>query len=128
MNRRMWWALRVYPAAWRERYASEFAALLEDVKPGWREWGDVVRGGLKMRVTWNLGTVMTVCGVLGAAVACGFALRLPSVYISTAVVRLANGGTYDHLADHLQRVQTEALSRTSLATIIQSLDLYKEER
>ena len=38
MKRRMRFALSLYPPAWRERYAREFTALLEHVRPGWREF------------------------------------------------------------------------------------------
>src|SRR5215472_3235187 len=63
----------------------------------------------------------------------------PDVYISTAVMRItppqipdklvANTLTSD-MANRLQQMETEILSRTSLAEIIQkpSLDLYKKER
>ena len=55
MKRRMRLALWLYLSAWRERYAREFTALLEEARPGWREFWDVARGGLKMRwLRWNL--------------------------------------------------------------------------
>ena len=41
--------LRVYPAAWRERYGAEFAALLEEGELSWRVQLDVIRGGLIQR-------------------------------------------------------------------------------
>jgi hypothetical protein len=42
----MSWLLRLYPRRWRERYGDEFAALLEDVRPGPRATLDVLVSGL----------------------------------------------------------------------------------
>jgi capsular polysaccharide biosynthesis protein len=130
MNRRVGWALRLYPAAWRQRYGAEFAALLEDVGPGWREWWDVARGGLKMRLKWNFATVTVSCVLLGAAVAGGLALRAPNQYVSTSVVKVdrPDGMTDAQMAEALQRAQTEVLSRTSIAEIIQREDVYRDDR
>jgi hypothetical protein len=132
MNPRIQWAIRCYPSAWRKRYGAEFAALLEDVGPGWRDWWDVARGGLKMRLKWNFATVMAVCGLLGAAVAGGWVCRVPDQYVSTAVFRavLPEGMTEAQFSQQLQRAQTQVLSRTSLAEMIQrrDLDLYKKDR
>src|SRR5690242_3070098 len=52
-------AARLYPKAWRTRYGSEFAALLEDIKPGWGGFLDIVKGALAMQVlTWNFGRIV----------------------------------------------------------------------
>lgn len=40
------WAVRTYPAAWRQRYASEVLAVLDDRPPGWRDTADLARGAL----------------------------------------------------------------------------------
>jgi hypothetical protein len=132
MNPKSQWAIRCYPAAWRKRYGAEFAALLEDVGPGWRDWWDVARGGLKMRLKWNFATVLTACGLLGAAVAGGWVYRVPDQFVSTAVLRIARpeGMTETGFAERLQQAQTTVLSRTSLAEMIQrpELDLYKSDR
>jgi LPS O-antigen subunit length determinant protein (WzzB/FepE family) len=118
-------ALWLYPKAWRERYAREFAALLEDVGAGWRDCWDVARGGLKMRMlTWNLASVTVVCALLGAAAGGGWALRLPDQYISTAVLRMAG----DAKVEDLVRTQSGVLSPRSLREIILKEGLYPEER
>jgi len=132
MNPRVRWAIRCYPAAWRKRYGTEFAALLEDVGPGWRDWWDVTRGGLKMRLKWNFATVLTACALLGAAVAGGWAYREPNKFVSTAVLRVnrPEGMTEAALLERLQQAQTAVLSRTSLAQLMTrpELDLYKRDR
>lgn len=45
------WAARLYPARWRNRYASEFDALLEDFSPSLGDVFDVIRDVLRVRVT-----------------------------------------------------------------------------
>jgi capsular polysaccharide biosynthesis protein len=118
-------ALWLYPKAWRERYAREFAALLEDCGAGWRDCWDVTRGGLKMRMlTWNLASVTVACAVLGAAAGGGWSLRVPDEYISTAVLRVRG----DTSPDKLQQAQVKVLSRLSLVEIMLKEDLYREER
>lgn len=126
MKWRMRMALWLYPRPWRTRYAREFTALLEDVGAGWREFWDVARGGLKMRVlTWNFASVTVGCALLGAVVGGGWSLRTPDQYISTAVIRVADDGK---AGARLLRAQTGVLSRPSLAEMILSEDLYRQER
>ena len=125
MKRRMRFALWLYPPAWRDRYAREFTALLEDVHCGWREFWDVARGGLTMRLLrWNLANVTAACALLGAAIGGGWSLRVPDLYVSTSVFRL----TGDAKVEDLQRVQTEVFSRGSLTAMIVAQDLYRDER
>lgn len=42
--------VRLYPAAWRERYEAEFVALLEERPPGMLDRLDVLRGAIDARV------------------------------------------------------------------------------
>jgi hypothetical protein len=85
------WAARLYPAKWRERYAEEFEALLEDHNAGWREFADVLREAFKMQVTsaavyWKLAGAIAVAGaIVGAAISFG----VPRLYNSTAVIRVS---------------------------------------
>jgi len=82
------WAMRVYPAPWRRRYAREFEALLDDLRPGWRELWDVFKGGLTMRIaTWS--SVPAACAVVGGLAGGLVAYRMPAVYASSATIRLA---------------------------------------
>jgi polysaccharide biosynthesis transport protein len=75
----------------------------------------------------------------GLVIATVVAFLWPDTYISTAVMRITPQQVSDKLvptmvtsqmADRLQQLQTEILSRTSLAELIQkpSLDLYKRDR
>ena len=57
----------LYPRRWRERYAAEFHALIDDVPPGWTALFDVMRGGLSMRVRMSNPALMAVSlGIVGA--------------------------------------------------------------
>src|SRR3954447_1852081 len=84
--------------------------------------------------SWIIGP--TFAGVVIATVV---AFLWPDTYISTAVMRITPQQVPDKLvptvittqmAERLQQLQTEILSRTSLAELIQkpSLDLYKKDR
>jgi hypothetical protein len=127
MKRQMRWVLWLYPRAWRDRYAAEFAALLEDVGWSWSEWRNVAAGGLKMRMlTWNLASVAVACAVLGAGGGIAWSLRAPEQYVSTAVLRVKGEGATS--AERLQSAQTRIFSRGSLADIIQRYDLYRSDR
>jgi hypothetical protein len=140
MRRLLRLAAWLYPAAWRTRYGAEFQALLEDVKPGGRDVWDVLRGGLMMHMTaWNFGRITAGCALAGVMVAGALAYFTPSEYVSTAVLRIAQANLQDgtspadarnKMLEHLQRLQQQILSRSSLAQIIQqpALDLYKSDR
>lgn len=84
--------------------------------------------------SWIIGP--TFAGLVVATVVAFF---WPDTYISTAVMRitpqqvpekLVPSAITTQMADRLQQMETDILSRTSLAEIIQkpSLDLYKKER
>lgn len=63
------WAARLYPRWWRARYGEEFAALLEDARPGVFGALDVAKGALAMRVsTWSAKRFIWAGTVLGFAV------------------------------------------------------------
>jgi capsular polysaccharide biosynthesis protein len=117
--------MRLYPAAWRERYGAEFAALLEDVGAGWRVLADVVLGGVRMRMmAWTWWKTAAAFAVAGAAVAGVLAVRTPDAYVSTAVVKMGGAGGPWLVSTQAQKV----FSRTSLAQLIQQHGLYPEER
>jgi hypothetical protein len=54
MRRAIQFMLRLYPAPWRERYRGEFEALLEQMRPGWRDVFDVLRGAVKMQIVGSI--------------------------------------------------------------------------
>jgi len=48
------WAARLYPPAWRNRYAAEFDALLDDISPSFRDVCDVLGDVLRVRATTSV--------------------------------------------------------------------------
>src|SRR2546430_670518 len=75
----------LYPRSWRERYGVEFDALLEDVRPGWRELLNVLKGALAMQIR-HFGPMAAGFAVAGALVAGLVSWRMPDKYISQAIV------------------------------------------
>ena len=126
MRRWLTLAARLYPRAWRERYGAEFDALMEDVRPDWRELANVVRGALVMHLTngiawWKLAAITAAAGAAIGGVA---VLSMPGRYVSSATVRYSGDPT--RLSDTVQ----EAMSRKALSEIIQdpAFDLYRDQR
>jgi hypothetical protein len=121
-------AAGMYPAQWRARYGAELDALVDDAGAGWPEFVDICRGAIKMQIlrgsAWQFAAI---CGVLGLVAAGVFALRSPNQYKSQAVLRMA-AGSEDEEIDRLNKAEQTVLSRSSLAALIQQLDLYKKER
>ena len=130
---RRWLALaaRLYPKPWRDRYAREFDALLDDVQPRWTDVVDVLRGAAMMQVR-TLSSYLKLVGavaVAGGLVAVALSFIWPNSYLSSAVIQPAAAGKPDTV-DRLHRAWQDATSRRSLSEIIQrpQLDLYKSER
>lgn len=141
---RLWirFAANLYPYAWRQRYGEEFDALLEDVRPGWREFTDVTRGALKMQMTTGA-TYLKLAGalaVVGAIAAGALSFRVPKQYVSSTVLQatvkqqgdqpISQAAIDKHLAYQLPLIEQQVRSRSSLSEMIlrPSLDLYREER
>jgi hypothetical protein len=72
------WAARLYPATWRNRYAAEFDALLDDISPSLGDLCGVLGDVLRVRAT----AFMDACLVLAAV--SPMTLRLPVVVSLTA--------------------------------------------
>jgi hypothetical protein len=132
MRRLAWWASRLYPAAWRERYGAEFDALLEDAALQSGDVWDVLWGALTMRMTRsNLVTTTVGLAVLGGLIAGVATLGSFAGYTSTGTLRAQLEDRNPAAATvAVQRAVQAAVSRTSLAELIQQpgLDLYREER
>lgn len=48
------WAARLYPRKWRNRYADEFDALLDDISPTFGDLRDVLGDVLRVRMTTSM--------------------------------------------------------------------------
>lgn len=133
MRRWIRWAARLYPRAWRDRYGAEFDALLEDIRPRWRDGFDILRKALEAQMAaWGIWRVAGATAVAGAILAGALSFSVPNRYVSSAVLRIAplpgaGEGQMARKLDHMERV---VLSRTNLAGIIQrpALNLYKAQR
>ena len=126
------WTARLYPAPWRDRYGEELDALIEDIRPQWKDLFNVLLGALRMQMTtWNYLKILGAVALAGALVAGVLAVETPNRYVSTAVVRITPADSDRQKAlDRLAELQQEVLSRTSLAHIVQqpALNLYPEDR
>src|SRR5262245_2317876 len=116
-------AARFYSAWWRKRSSDEFAVLLDDLDPGWKDLLDILRGALFMHLT-TASTYLrcaAITAAIGALAAIVISWGVPERFVSTAVIRPVSGFRGD---------ATEILSRMSLARIIlhPHLDLYPGER
>jgi hypothetical protein len=78
MRRLMHLAAWLYPRRWRDRYAAEFHALIDDVPPRWAALFDVIRGGVSMRMKSSNPALMAASlGILGAVLGGIGALAAP---------------------------------------------------
>lgn len=124
MHRLTKYAAKLYPRWWRERYGEEFAALLEDVRPGPAGTLDILKGALTMQLNTSsakrLLLLATATGVVAGVVA--MLLAGPS-YSSAAAI---SAGSSDMAAVNV-RAQ-EMYSFTALLNLDRNLDLYRTER
>ncbi len=119
--------VRLYPKAWRARYAVELEALLEDMGPGAGDLWDIARGALFMQMTnINFWKIVVCCALAGALAAGIVSATLPNRYVSTAVIRI-NASPRDAQIQ-LMRLQQAALNRSSLTSIITAQNLYTNQR
>jgi hypothetical protein len=87
-RRALEWAARLYPGRWRQRYGTEFGALLEESDAGWVGMADVLKGALAMQMrSWSIWKFVAACAVIGAAIAGLVSWGAPKVYVSSAVMR-----------------------------------------
>jgi len=142
MNKWVRLVARLYPASWRQRYGTEFNALLDDSHSGWRDVADVFLGAVKMQMSmWSYRNVAVACGLAGLILAAGLAFWLPNLYVSRAMLHLNLEARNENSSktplqdadawkEKIRQISAEAFSRRSLASIIQrpDLDLYKKDR
>jgi uncharacterized protein involved in exopolysaccharide biosynthesis len=116
----------------------EFAALLEDGPVTLSGIFDLVKGGIKMRLSMpsfpKLALLLSITGLVAGLL---ISLLVTPRYVSTATMRLSVAevsaspqAVHRNLHEYLLQMQNEVLSRTSLSGIIQRprLELYPSER
>jgi hypothetical protein len=122
MKRLLRFAAKLYPGAWRTRYGDEFAALLDDLSPGWRDVFNVVQGALRMQLSmWGPWKTIAAAGLLGTLLAGWYSFRLPAQYVARAAVEVQP-------VDSLAEIMVVAFRRATLVEIMQRGNLYKSER
>lgn len=133
MKRLLQFVGRLYPAPWRRRYGIEFAALLEDVDPDWHTFLNVLRGAVEMQMwTRNFGKILAVAGMASALMGLTAWYAIPDRYASLAVLKIVASPdkptTNEAMADYVNSVVGQSMSRSSLTQIIRALKLYESER
>lgn len=126
---------RLYPRRWRDRYGTEFDAVLQDGDPDLWDLFDVLKGALAMRLS-DVGLITAGFAILGALVAGFVSLKIPEKYASTAMLDfqtipapIADTDTDSmqkviHDTDSMRKLIHTSLSQKSLAAIIKNENLY----
>jgi hypothetical protein len=125
--------MRIYPAAWRDRYGVEFQALFDQMKPGWRDILNVLNGGLQMRLRRaQLALTVAAFGVLGALAAGALAAAASDRFASTGSMTVrpasAQTGSGSEREDVVIGLARAAFSRDFLTDVIYRHNLYAGER
>jgi len=131
--------IRLYPAAWRERYGEELEALMTDLPAGWRGNLDVFKEALGMRLRYQ-SWMKIVPGfvIVGALVGFLGSYLVTTQFMAKAVLQITPVQISDksdptlpqRLDEEIARLQSAVTSRHSLAGLIadERLDLYVAER
>jgi uncharacterized protein involved in exopolysaccharide biosynthesis len=104
------------------------------VDANWKDVFDILKGALTMQFTsWNLKSIAVAFAVTGAVIAAAIAFSIPSQYQSTSVMQITTAGSAqtDGRSDftkHINKMEQEVLSRTSLERLIVGLGLYQSQR
>jgi hypothetical protein len=118
MKRLLRAAARLYPRAWRDRYGEEFDALVDDLRPQWRDVPNVLMGALLMHISRPpLLTLAAALVIVGAIAGAAVSLTRPAVYASGSQVQVtvpdatASG---DARAQRIRQVMNAALDIAAL--------------
>lgn len=127
MNRLTKFFVSLYPTAWRNRYESEFAALLEELNPKWRSSLDILKGAITMQLrTVSFGKIVIATGLVGLLLGLCAWLVIPNRYVSMSLIRI--NSPKELLTDRVLVMAQAALSRSALNTLVQKYDLYPQQR
>ena len=125
-------ASKLYPRWWRERYGDEFAALLDDARPGLGGTLDVLKGALTMQLsTFSAKRTLLIGAVAGLAIGLAVTFFLTPQYSSAAVVSIASrnpSASNRDTVDAINELSQSVLSRPALLGLIRNLNLYVSER
>jgi hypothetical protein len=124
MKRALHAVISLYPRAWRDRYESEFRALLDDVSPSWKTFFNVLGGAMKMQFkTGRSWKIVAACALAGVVAGAALTWTIPHRYVSTAVLRM---GDIDDA--QMNAEAQKILARSPLTRLINEADLYRDLR
>ena len=121
----------LYPRWWRERYGEEFAALLEDSRPGLGASLDILKGALSMRLFVLSGKRILLSGaVAGLAIGFASAFFLTPLYASHTIISIRTPDANSDVGgrDSIKLLSDRALSPAALTEIMDHWELYPQER
>ena len=120
-------ASKLYPKWWRDRYGEEFAALLEDARPGLGGTLDIAKGALAMQFGTSSAKRTLLAGVL-AGLTIGFlgSFAMTPQFASQAVIEVSSPN--GDIVESINRMSQTVMSRAALSTLIRNMNLYVEER
>lgn len=142
MKRWIAFAATFYPRGWREEFGDEFGALLDDVKPSWRVFRNVLGGAIRMQITEGTNWLKLVgaMAVVGAIVAAGLSFTVAPHYVSLVVIGVtpqadpvrptSAEALHQRAMANVTAIENVMLSHSDLAAIINDprLELYAEDR
>jgi hypothetical protein len=80
---------RLYPSAWRNRYGTEYEALLDDATPRPQDAFNVLWGAIKMQLTSrSFVRIIFPCTIAGALIAAVISFTVPPRYVSQTTVTI----------------------------------------
>jgi hypothetical protein len=127
--------IRLYPAAWRERYGAELEALMADAPGGWRADLDLLRGALGMRLrlqrAWAMVTMFVAAGaVAGLLVSYSVTPKWEARGVMQCTLATRSNEDHAQKLAAIQETLKSLASRQTLAAIITDprMDLYRRER
>lgn len=132
----------LYPRSWREEFGEEFSALLDDVKPRWRVFANVLGGAIRMQMTMgkNWLKLVVAMAVVAGIIGGGLGFRTAPQYVSSAVIAVkpvpdpvrptSPAVLRKRMAEDVAELQARILSRAVLGSVINdpALQLYKGEQ
>jgi capsular polysaccharide biosynthesis protein len=114
----------LYPKAWRDRYESEFRALLDEVAPSWNTFLNVFGGAMRMQFkTGKSWKIVAACALAGVIAGLALTWTIPHRYVSTAVLSM---GDIDDA--HMNAEAQKLLARAPLTKLIMEADMYRDLR
>ncbi len=113
MKRLLRVAARLYPPAWRVRYGEEFDALIDEMRPRWRDVVNTAVGALIMQIS-RLTLIPVATAIIGAVVGAAISLAMPPSYASSSWVLVQSVGTSADVDQRIRSVINAALDEPAL--------------